>query len=155
MATQAEKYHLAMAGEYFVAAQLQRLNIAASVTYGNAKSADVVAFSSSSERAVLIEVKSTSKPKWVVGGRVPHPADKPWVFVLIPELNDAPPRFFILTQTELHNILAPLDAAYDQRYKEKHGVEYGDRPGVINLTRSQAEPFENNWEKIVSQLKTE
>jgi hypothetical protein len=56
---QPEKYHLAMAGEYFVAAQLQRLGVSASVTYGNAKRADVVAFSESSDRVVEVEVKTT------------------------------------------------------------------------------------------------
>lgn len=44
MSKQAVKYHLAMAGEYFVAAQLHRLGVSAAVTFGNAKTADVVAF---------------------------------------------------------------------------------------------------------------
>ena len=54
-----EKYHLAMAGEYFVAAQLQRLGLMASITYGNAKRADVIAFSESSDRVVVVEVRTT------------------------------------------------------------------------------------------------
>lgn len=59
MKRQEEKYHLSMAGEFFVAAQLQRLGVSASVTYGNAKSADVVAFAKDKDIAVIIEVKSS------------------------------------------------------------------------------------------------
>ena len=73
MSRQAEKYHLSLAGEFYVAAELQRRGISAAVTYSNAKKADVVAFSSGSY-AVAIEVKSTPGPDWVVGGSVPQPS---------------------------------------------------------------------------------
>lgn len=152
MPTQSEKYHLAMAGEYFVAAQLQRLQVAASVTYGNAKSADVVAFTNNSDRVAVIEVKTTRQPQWVVGSRVPAQSQKPWVFVYLPEQSEEPPRFFVLTQTQLHEILTPLEAEYERRYKEKHGVEYGDKPGVVNISRKLLENYENNWQAIVDQL---
>lgn len=154
MTTQKEKYHLAMSGEYFVAAQLQRLHVGASLTYGNAKSADVVAFAEGSDRSVVIEVKTTKQPRWVVGGRVPAPSKKPWVFVHLPEDNSDAPRFYVLTQEELHEILAPIDAEYDRKYKEKHGVEYGDKAGVVNVTRKQLEPFQNKWEAILKQVRT-
>lgn len=154
MSKQAQKYHLSLAGEFFVAAELQRHGISAAVTYGNAKSADVVAFSTSGEKAVVIEVKSTSQPQWVVGGKVPVSSAKPWVFVHIPTDPDAPPNYFVAFQSELHDILAPLDADYCRKFKEKHGVEYGDRPGVVNFTSKQAEPFKNAWEKILGQLST-
>ena len=58
---QAAKYHLSLAGEYYVAAELQRRGIHASVTYGNAKQTDVVAFCEASTRAVVIEVKATGQ----------------------------------------------------------------------------------------------
>jgi len=154
MPSQSEKYHLAMAGEYFVAAQLQRLQVAASVTYGNAKSADVLAFSEVSDRAIVIEVKTTRQPQWVVGGRVPQKSSKPWVFVQLPEAPIEPPRFFILTQAQLHEILAPIEAEYERKYKEKHGVEYGDRPGVVNISRKLLAPYENNWSAVLEQLQT-
>ena len=154
MPTQADKYHLAMSGEYFVAAQLQRLGISASVTYGNAKSADVIAFTGSSDRVVVVEVKTTRQPQWVVGGRVPAKSEKRWVFVHLPENSEEPPRFFVLTQSQLHAILAPLEAEYFRRYKEKHGVEYGEKPGVVNVSRKLLAAYENNWEAIIGQLQT-
>ena len=152
MSKQEQKYHLSLAGEFFVAAELQRRGISAAVTYGNAKCADVVAFSVSGEKAVVIEVKSTSQSRWVVGGRSPVASPKPWVFVYLPIDQSEAASYYVVLQSELHDILAPLDIEYNRKFKEKHGVEYGDRPGVVNFTRAQAEPFKNAWEKIISQL---
>lgn len=154
MSKQAQKYHLSLAGEFFVAAELQRRGVTAAVTYGNAKSADVVAFSASGERAVVIEVKSTSQPKWVVGGAVPPATVKPWVFVYLPKDQTQAPCYYVLTQSDLESILGPLNAEYRRKFKEKRGFEYGDRRGVENLTRKQAEPFLNAWEKIIDQVST-
>ncbi len=58
-----------------------------------------------------------------------------------------------LAQVECRSVDGfPLDAEYNRRFKEKHGVEYGDRPGVVNFTHGQAEPFRNAWDKIIGQL---
>ena len=143
-----------MAGEYLVAAQLQRLQIASSVTYGNAKSADVVAFHAESERAVVVEVKTSSKSRWPIGPKVPPPSSKLWVFVKLSEDVNAQPEYFVLTQQELHNTLKAEEDAYYRRYKERHGYEYGERASVARLTYKQAEPFRNNWQAITDALKT-
>ena len=63
--TQSEKHRLGLTGEYLVAGELLRRGIDAAITYGNAKKADVVAFSE--ERLLRIEVKTTSQIKWVLG----------------------------------------------------------------------------------------
>jgi hypothetical protein len=147
-----EKHHLGMSGEYFVAAQLQRLGLSASVTYGNAKSADVVVFTEGSDRVVVVEVKTTRQPEWVVGGRTPAKSEKPWVFVHLPKESEEPPKFFVLTQSKLHEILAPLDEEFNRKYKEKHGVEWGDKPGVVNISRKQLAGYENKWGAIIDQL---
>ena len=146
---QAEKYHLSLAGEYYVAAELQRPGVQASITYGNAKQTDVVAFRGSGDRAVVIEVKSTTKDGWIVGGHVPAPAEKPWVFVYLHTEHSRQPRFFILMQSELNAILEPLDARYRANYLAKHGTEYGDKPGVVTLSLKDAEPHAGRWAKII------
>jgi hypothetical protein len=147
---QAEKYHLSLAGEYYVAAELQRRNVQASITYGNAKQSDVVAFCGSGDRAVVIEVKSTTKDGWIVGGHVPAPAGRPWVFVHLDADSSRPPRFFVLTQSELNAILKPLDTKYRANYLAKHGTEYGDKPGVVTLSLKEAESHAGKWEKIIA-----
>jgi len=131
---------------------LQRLQVFASVTYGNAKSADVIAFTKDSDRVVVIEVKTTQNPKWVVGGRIPEKSNKPWVFVFLHEQAELSPEFFILTQTELHSLLVPLEEEYFRKYREKHGVDYGDKPGVVNISRSMLEIHKDCWSVIKDQL---
>lgn len=153
MTKQDERYRLAMTGEFFVAAQLQRLGVSATVTYGNAKRADVVAVNRESGRAVTIEVKSTNKKRWPVGNRVPSPSQQPWVFVRIPDNISEPPEFFVLLQKELHEILAPVEADYWARYKIKHGRAYGEStPGVAAAKLVQLVPFKDNWNAILTLL---
>lgn len=148
-ATQADKYHLSLAAEYYVAAELQRQGLHASVTYGNAKQTDIVVFSDASALAVVVEVKATSKDSWIVGGQVPPPAGKPWVFVYIPQASGAPPQYFVLTQSELHEILQPRDERYRETYQSKHGRAFKG-PGVVTLSRRDAEPHLGKWPKILA-----
>ena len=143
-----------MAGEYLVAAQLHRLQILASITYGNAKSADVIAFDSNSEKATVIEVKTSTKGHWPIGARVPEPSNKLWVFVNLPESIEETPEFYILTQEEIHNELKPDVDAYLKRYKEKHGVEYGNKPDVTSMKLKYAENYKNRWSTITSAIST-
>lgn len=150
--TQSEKYHLSMAGEYFVAAQIQRLGLFASVTYGNAKKADVCVFTEFSDRMVVVEVKTTKKLQWTFSGRIYTKSEKPWVFVYLTEKSEEPPRFFVLTQSELHSILAPLDDEYSRKYKEKHGSDYGDKTWIVNISLKLLTDYENKWEAITAQL---
>jgi len=153
MSKQSDKYHLSLAGEYFVAAELQRRNVSAAVTYGNAKKADVVAFNDAGDKVTVIEVKTTGQRQWVLGGRTPEPSDKIWVLVHVPEDASQSPSYYVLTQTEIHDVLAPLDAVYRRKYLAKHGVEYGDRTGVCNFSLKQAEDHRDAWHKIVERLR--
>lgn len=150
---QSYKYHLSLSGEFFVAAELQRRRISATVTYGNAKSADLVVFSESSSNAVVVEVKSTSRNKWIVGGRVPVPSNRIWVFVYIPENSEDTPSFYVLTQHELSVLLEPADREFRERYREKHGKDFQGK-GVVSLTLDQAKPYKNQWWKIIGQVFT-
>ena len=153
MSKQNDKYQLAIAGEFFVAAQLQRLGVSASVTYGNAKRADVVAVSRAAGRAVAIEVKTSSRSRWPVGNRVPPASSQPWVFVHLPIEPHEPPEFFVLVQSELHTILAPAEVQYLEKFKAKHGKDYGDKtPGVSSATRAELSSFKNNWQCILGLL---
>ena len=150
MSKQSEKYHLSLAGEFFIAAELQRRGVSAAVTYGNAKKADVVAFPDSGDKVVVVEVKTTTQKQWVVGNRTPEKSDKIWVFVHIPNEARQSPTYFVLTQTEIHNILIPIEKEYLRKYREKHGEDYGNRTGVCNLTLKQAEKHRDAWHKILN-----
>ncbi len=157
MTKQEAKYHLSMAGEFFVAAELQRRGFSAAVTFGNAKRADVVASSRSGDKALVIEVKTTSQSKWIVGARLPDadaspPRPKPWVFVYLPIDPEKPPSYYIILQSELREALTPEDVRYREQFKEKHGEEYGDRAGVVGFLKKDADTYRDKWETITSLL---
>ncbi|MDX9695497.1 MAG: hypothetical protein RBT49_06865 [Bacteroidales bacterium] len=153
MLTQKEKYHTAMSGEYLVAAHLQRMNITASITYGNAKKADIIALSEDNRRCVLIEVKTSSKGRWPIGGRVPNPSDNPWIFVHMPENINEPAEFFIMSQNEIYSELKLSEDEYLERYKIKHGHDYGNKPGVASMKKSIAEKYKDNWSTILNLIR--
>ena len=161
---QQRKLNLSLAGEFFVAAELQRRDVMASVTYGNAKKADVVAFSPETSTAQVIEAKSTSQRKWVVGNKNPEPSEDLWVLVHIPENSTETTRYFILTAREIHGILKPGEVEYCQKYIERHGHEptgvgvYSVRlnqvDGKQQANGTQLESCEGKWDKILSRVTT-
>lgn len=150
MPSQKEKYSVGMAGEHFVAAELLRRGVSASVTMGNAKRADVVALNNDATRAVVTEVKSSPQKEWIVGNCTPQASSQPWVFVHIPADN-CPPRYFVLTAGELNAILAPGDAEYRAGFLTRNGRPFTGK-GVVKLKLAQAEQYENRWSTIIDQV---
>ncbi|MDD3443644.1 hypothetical protein PTW32_00760 [Dechloromonas agitata] len=150
MASQAEKYSVGMAGEHFVVAELLRRGVSASVTMGNAKRADVIAVNTDSTKVVIIEVKSSKNKEWLVGNTPPQPSSQPWIFVHIPA-DGSPPRYFVLTAKELHDVLSPGDAEYRRKFHAKHGVEFTGK-GLCKIKMVEAQAFENTWKTILDQI---
>ena len=160
--SQQQKYSLNLAGEFYVAAELNRRDIFASVTYGAAKNADVLAFDQHSRQTAGIEVKTTARPnkKWITGQ---HSIDKNsihaqlfWVLVLVPsweELDNAP-RFFVFTSKELVEKVSENHDAYRARYREKHDTPFQDSAGVYSFSLGEAEAMqaEGQWAKIADWL---
>lgn len=160
--SQQQKYSLNLAGEFYVAAELNRRGIFASVTYGAAKNADILAFDQQSRQTAVIEVKTTASPnkKWLTGQ---HSIDKNsidpqlfWVLVLAPSKEDtlSAPRFFVFTSQELVEKVSAAHAAYSAGYFEEHRVPFQDSKGVYSLSLSDAEAMqaEGQWEKIANWL---
>lgn len=152
MTSGAYKYHLGIAGEFFVAAQLQRLGFAASVTYGNAKRADVIAISEHTGNAVILEVKTSSVGRWPIGSRVPAPSTQLWVFVHLPRDAVEAPEYYVIDQATLHSILAPKEQTYLAQYEKKHGAPYGNKPGVAAATRTELASYRDRWQTIMGRL---
>lgn len=160
--SQQQKYSLNLAGEFYVAAELNRRGIFASVTYGAAKNADVLAFDHQSRQTAVIEVKTTASPnkKWLTGQ---HSIDKNsidaqlfWVLVLVPSIEGAEtaPRFFVFTSTELVEKVSENHGAYRTGYQENRGAPFQDSKGVYSLSLNEAEAMqaEGQWGKIADWL---
>lgn len=150
MSSQAKKYAVAMSGEHFVAAELLRRQLVASMTMGNAKCADVVVMNQATMKVVIVEVKSSPRDEWIVGNKLPLPSEQPWVFVQIkPDYSS--PRYFVFTATELNDILRPQHEEYCKWYQRTKGKPFTG-PGVIKLKLKQARYGENKWGKIIQQV---
>jgi hypothetical protein len=135
-----------MAGEFLVAGELLRRGIMAAVTYGNAKKADVVAFHEG--RSALLEVKSTSEAKWVLGGTLPQESASLWVLVFLPPDVGQAPQYFVLTSAELRNAVAPRHESYRARYLAKHGRDYA-AAGVVSVLRKEVDDRHlAAWDKV-------
>lgn len=160
--SQQQKYSLNIAGEFYVAAELNRRGVYASVTYGAAKNADVLAFDQESRQTAVIEVKTTAEPnkKWITGR---HSIDENsihphlfWVLVLLPSLDNSEgsPRFFVFTSKELVAKVSSAHSVYSEQYQVKHGTSFQDSKGVYSLLLSDAESMqaEGQWSKIAEWL---
>jgi hypothetical protein len=160
------KYNLWLAGEYRVASELLKRGLKATVTFGNAKSADVVAYGSN-RRATIIEVKTSQQKNFVTGfynkyKSPDHAHPDFWVMVqfLRNLTGDCAERFFILT----HEELALIQGERNQSYRARR---YGVRPdekidwkrhyelttkarGVDNVLVTDVEHHENRWDRILA-----
>ena len=170
--SQEEKTRRGMAGEFLVAAELNRRGFQAAVTFGSAKRADVYALDSESDRLARIEVKSTREGsrKWVLGQRVLD--RKTWsenVFWVLVKLPDPHPptadttdeirgrhaaRFYVFTSKEIGEHVQGLHEEYVRRFRERNGREF-EGPGVLQLPTSDAQESENRWDKLAAYLQLE
>ena len=132
MSKQSRKHTTGLAGEFLVAGELLRRGIMAAVTYGNAKKADVIAINGA--KAASLEVKSTSQPKWVLGGELPANNSNIWVLVHLPQDENASPEYFVLTSAELRGLVLPHHEAYNAKYRATHGKEFSGK-GVVSIQR--------------------
>ena len=120
---QAEKDSVHLAGEYYVAAELHRRGIHATITYGNAKAADILAFSLDGDRFARVEVKSSRPDK---GGLLvwtgnldsfPMRENQFWVLCMVPLKGnqEASPRFWVLGTVEMYEAIQKKIEAYTLR----------------------------------------
>ena len=161
-----DKIFTNLAGEFLVAAELNRRHILCSVTYGASKSADVFAFSDDPGRVVRIEVKTTDKMRggkahWLIGkrGMEAGSTKQIWVFVLLPNPLDEPPdddrelarhtpRFFVLTGPEVQKVAKKDHEEYSRKYQKKHGKPYPVEKGVPQIRLDRIQEHEAAWDKI-------
>ena len=149
MSKQSTKHKLGLSGEFLVAGELLRRGITAAVTYGNAKKADVIAVRG--DKALHIEVKTTSQTKWVIGNSIPRNDDTIWILVFIPEDEAKSPSYFVLKGSDLHNILFPRHERYNENYLKKHGKPFEGK-GVFSVTQKDVVDTHSDWSKIKQAL---
>lgn len=143
-----DKYHLNLAGEYRVAAELLKRGIFATITYGNQKGADIYAIGPN-RRAAVIEVKASNTGRFVTNfyqkyadEAKPHPD-----FWALYSLADSSEQFFILTHQELARVQA-------ERNRPGQVMSWADSAqaaarGVDNVWAVNLDIHRSCWDKIV------
>ncbi|CAN7747911.1 hypothetical protein [Duganella sp. LjRoot269] len=89
-----------LAGEFFVAAELLKRGLQTSVTFGNAKSIDLLAHCPQTERVFIVQVKTVRSRNWFLLNRQRIKPDHVYVFVIL-NRPGAQVQYFILRGTEL------------------------------------------------------
>lgn len=121
-----------LAGEFFVAAELLKRDIQTSVTFGNAKSIDLLAHRSDLDQTFIVQVKSLrAGGDYFPIGREKINRSHIYVFVLLNKPGTQV-RYFVVPGSEL----------CDRRDKVGAWLDDPKMPGI--RSRDLAE-FENNW----------
>ncbi len=162
-----DKYHLSLSGEYRVASELLKRGLNATVTFGNAKSADVIAYGCS-RKAVVIEVKTSQQKNFITGfyNKYRNPGKNPerehpdfWVLVKVDTEGNSAEEFFILSHMELAAIQAKRNRDYLVRHgtvQEDEHLEWDDYyrltnelHGVDNALLTDVTGHRDGWDKIL------
>ena len=147
-----DKYHLNLAGEYRVAAELLKCGIFATITFGNKKGADIYAIGGESRKAAVVEVKASNSQRFVTGfyqkyrdELTPHPD-----FWVLYRLGSDEEVFFVLSHAEMAH------AQGERNYPDQHlsWAEHATRAsnGVDNVMAITLAGHRDRWDKIVDFL---
>lgn len=143
------KYHLNLAGEYRVAAELLKRGLHATITYGNAKGADIYAIGEN-RRTAVVEVKSSSSSRFITKFFQTY-ADElkahPDFWVLYSLIGDAE-QFFVLSHEEMTTAQSKRNAPGKTLSYAEHVQLYPK--GVDNVLAKDLGAFRSSWDKIVT-----
>jgi len=124
-----------MAGEFLTVGKLFKLGLQASVTLGNAKAVDVLAYNPITNKSYNVQVKTCRKKNCFPLRKENVKADHIFIFVFLNEM-DAKENFFIIKGKELLN---DIDKFWGASYRNKKvssipGINYGP-----------LKEYEDNW----------
>jgi hypothetical protein len=147
------KYHLSLAGEYRVASELLKRDIFATITFGNAKGADIYAIGPT-RRTAIVEVKSSNSSRFVTGFDQKYKdemRDHPDFWVLYSLNDDLVEEFFILTHEEMAKAQGARNFPGKKMSYAEHAVAVAK--GVDNVLAKDIQEHKSAWSKITKFLK--
>ena len=138
---QSEKYLVNLAGEYGVCSELSKNGIHCSLTFGNAKAADVIAFDPNERKTCcVVEVKSSKTNRFVTGffqkygDKSKQPRPDFWVIVHVNESGEN--QYYILTHEEMGLV----------QMERNKMTEWEPVPkGCDNVLLQHIQGFEKRW----------
>lgn len=133
MATRVDGQITGLAGEFFVAAELLKRGLQASLTFGNAKSIDLFAFNPRTSKTFTVQVKALRKSNYFVIDHAKVQREHTYVFVLLNEPNK-PVNYFVV----------PGEILVDEPSRFGRYFQGETFPGV-NPRILREEGFEDAW----------
>ena len=147
------KYHLSLAGEYRVASELLKRDIFATITFGNAKGADIYAIGPT-RRSAIIEVKSSNSSKFVTGFYQKYRdeiRDHPHFWVLYSMTDPDTEEFYVLSHAEMAKAQGDRNFPGKPMTYAEHAVAVAK--GVDNVLAKDLKKYKSAWGKIGKYLK--
>lgn len=122
-----------LAGEFFVAAELLKRGLQTSVTFGNAKGIDLLAFNPATGRSFTVQVKAIRRKNYfpIAHGRIS--AAHTYVFVVLNKPGEAV-QFYVVPGSVLAN----------EPDRFTHWFKDPKFPGILWRTLEE-QGFENGW----------
>lgn len=121
----------ALAGEFFVAAELLRRGLQCSITFGNAKAIDLFAHNRVTSRTLNVQVKALRRTNYFLFDRAKAQPDVVYVFVLLNKPSE-PVEYFVVSGNEFSR----NDISFGKY--DKGGTMPGFRPKDL-------ESYRDNW----------
>jgi len=120
-----------LSGEFFVAAELLKREIQTSITLGNAKSVDLIAYNERTKRTFTIQVKTLRKPNYFLIDFRKVEARHVYIFVLLNAPGENVNYYIVPGKTLLDEL---------QRFGKDFQLE--KMPGILP---KKLKDFESNW----------
>lgn len=128
-----------MAGEFLTVGKLFKKGYQASVTFGNAKSIDVLVYNPEINKTFNVQVKTLRKRNCFPIKRENIEEDHIYVFVILNDFKDDE-EFYIITGKEIR---ADINHFFGSSYQRESGPSSMPAINYGPLTKG---PYRNNWE---------
>jgi hypothetical protein len=136
MPTKEDSQLTCMAGEFLVVSKLFKRRYQASVTLGNAKAIDVLAYNPATGKNFAVQVKTLRRRNCFPIDRKAIKADHVYIFVFLNAFEDTE-EFFIVPGAE---ILADIDRFFGSSFRNP------DKPSPVPaINYGPLSPYKNNW----------
>jgi hypothetical protein len=126
-----------MAGEFLAVGKLFKRGYQASVTFGNAKSIDVLVYNATIDKSFCVQVKTLRRKNCFPIKRENIKRDHVYVFILLHDF-ETPEEFFILSGEE---IISNINRFFGSSYKDS-----GHASNMPAINYGPLTPYKDNWQ---------
>jgi hypothetical protein len=150
MTTRRQTHQIGRAGEYYVAAELNRRGFDAVTFTGNMPGIDIMASRVGEGHTVFIQVKTKRRGNWhtshLEGDKTPR-KDFFWVFVALPEEQPGHPKYWIVPDCWIRADIKKNHSQYMISWKQKHG-DQERRSTHHGIAESRLKKWQDCWDLL-------